>query len=224
MLSSSTAFWYASRATGVVAIVLLTAVVVLGVVVSRQQRLPGLPKFAGLGLHRYLSLLAVGFVTVHVLTAVADSYVSIRLAAVIIPFTSSYQPIWLGLGAVSLDLIAALILTSLLRYRIGRRAWRSVHLLAYLCWPVALAHSLGSSRDLRGGPLLGLTVVCTLAVVAAAGWRLAGVVRSVPRAERVPALMAAQDELIRAGRGRTQRAKPHVATSRITESPGSKPS
>jgi sulfoxide reductase heme-binding subunit YedZ len=199
MLASSTVFWYASRATGVVAIALLTAVIVLGIAVSRKGRLPGLPRFAGLHLHRYLSLLAVGFVAVHVLTAVADSYVSIRLAAVIIPFTSAYKPIWLGLGTVALDLIAALIVTSALRHRIGRRTWRSVHWLAYLSWPVALAHGLGASQDLRSGPLLALTAVCTAAVLATAGWRLTAAALAVPRARRVPTLMSAPQDLVRAG-------------------------
>jgi len=190
MLTSSTALWYASRATGVVAMVLLTAVVVLGIVVSRQGRLPGLPRFAGLGLHRYLSLLAVGFLVVHIVTAVADPFVSIRLVAAVIPFTSAYKPLWLGLGAVSLDLMAVIIVTSLLRRRIGRRPWRAIHWLAYLSWPAALAHSIGSSTDMQGGPLLGVTVACALAVLAAAAWRLAGAMRAVPRARRVSALMA----------------------------------
>jgi methionine sulfoxide reductase heme-binding subunit len=196
MLSSGTAFWYASRATGVVALVMLTAVVVLGITVSRQGRLPGLPRFAGVGLHRYVSLLAVAFIAVHVLTAVADSYVSISLAAAIIPFASAYKPLWLGLGAISLDLIVTIIVTSLLRNRIGYRAWRSVHWLAYLSWPVALAHSFGSSTDLRTGPLLGLAFACTLAVAAAAAWRLAGAARAVPRARRVPELLAAPQALV----------------------------
>lgn len=199
MLISSTALWYASRATGVICMVLLTAVIVLGILVNRQGRLPGLPRFAGLGLHRYISLLAVCFLTVHVLTAVADSYVSISLAATVIPFVSAYKPLWLGLGAVSLDLMAAIIVTSLLRRRIGRRPWRAVHWLAYACWPVALAHSIGSGTDMRSGPLLGLAVACTLAVLAAVGWRLAGAARTVPPARRVPELMAASQELIRAG-------------------------
>jgi predicted ferric reductase len=185
--------WYASRATGVVSMVLLTAVVVLGILVSRQGRLPGLPRFAGLGLHRYLSLLAVGFVAVHVLTAIADSYVSISLAAVIIPFVSSYKPLWLGLGAVSLDLIAAIIITSLLRRHIGRRPWRAVHWLAYASWPVALAHSIGSSTDMRSGPLLGLAVACTAAIAAAVGWRVAAALGGIPRGRRVPELMAAAE-------------------------------
>ncbi len=88
---------------------------------------------------------------------------SIRLAAAVIPFASAYKPAWLGLGAVSLDLMAALIVTSLLRRHIGRRAWRAVHWLAYACWPAALAHSIGSNPDMRSGRLLDLTVGCILA-------------------------------------------------------------
>jgi methionine sulfoxide reductase heme-binding subunit len=200
MLNSSTALWYASRATGVVSMVLLTAVIMLGVLVSRQRRLPGLPRFAGLGLHRYLSLLAVGFVAVHVGTAIADPFVSISVAAAVIPFASAYQPFWLGLGAVSVDLMIAIIGTSLLRRRIGRRPWRAVHWLAYAAWPVALAHSIGAGPDVRSGPLLGLVVACVLAVLAAVCWRLAGAWRAVPRTRRVPDLMAAPAELVRAGR------------------------
>jgi sulfoxide reductase heme-binding subunit YedZ len=199
-MPSGTALWYASRATGVVALVLLTAVVVLGVLTARQGRLPGLPGFAGLGLHRYLSLLAVAFIGVHVATAIADGYVSIAPAAAVIPFVSSYQPFWLGLGAVSADLMLAVIVTSLLRRHIGRRPWRLVHWLAYLCWPVALAHGIGSSTDLRAGPLLGLAAACTAAAAAAAGWRLTTALRQVPLAGRVAGELAGTQPLTRAGR------------------------
>ena len=87
--TASTALWYASRATGVVALVLLTVVVVLGIMVNRQRRLPGLPRFATTGLHRSMSLLAVAFVAVHVVTATADPYVTIGIAATLIPFVSA---------------------------------------------------------------------------------------------------------------------------------------
>ena len=99
--------WYASRATGVVSLLLLTAVMLLGLLVTRQGRLPGLPRFAVTGLHRNLSLLAVAFVALHVLTAVADGYVNIPLTAAVVPLASSYERLWLGLGAVSLDLMLA---------------------------------------------------------------------------------------------------------------------
>jgi sulfoxide reductase heme-binding subunit YedZ len=182
-ITQSTALWYASRATGVVSMVLLSIVVVLGVMVNRQGRLPGLPRFAVTGLHRSISLIAVAFVAVHVLTAVTDTYVSIRLAAAIIPFTSSYMPLQIGLGAVALDLGIAVIVTSLLRARIGRRVWRGVHWLAYAAYPVALLHSLTSAKDLRSGGLLAVTAVCVLGAAAAVCYRLISTQRA--REERI---------------------------------------
>jgi methionine sulfoxide reductase heme-binding subunit len=204
-ITSSTALWYASRATGVVSLVLLSAVMIIGILVNRQGRLPGLPRFAVLGLHRNLSLLAVAFVAVHVITAVADSYVSISLAAAVIPFVSSYEPLWLGLGAVSLDLMIAVIVTSLLRRHIGRRAWRAVHWLAYASWPVAVVHGIFSSKDLQSGPLLYLAVACIAAVTGALAWRVIRARAAAARAGRVPALMASREVLVPAQRDRLAR-------------------
>ena len=172
-ITQSTALWYASRATGVVCLVLLTVVLLLGILVNRQGRLPGLPRFAVTGLHRSISLLAVAFLAVHVITVVADRFVTIQLIAAVLPFTSGYLPFQLGLGAVALDLMAALIITSLLRARVGRRLWRGVHWLAYAAYPVAVAHSVASAKDLRSGALLALTAGCLFSVCAAAAYRLA---------------------------------------------------
>jgi methionine sulfoxide reductase heme-binding subunit len=184
-----TALWYASRATGVVTLVLLTAVVVLGMLVNRQGRLPGLPGFAVTGLHRNISLLSVVFLAIHVLTAIADPYVTIGLAATVLPFTSPYKPLWLGLGALSLDLIAALILTSLMRARMNRRAWRGIHWLAYAAWPLAVLHSIGSSTDMRSGVMLAVLVSCVVAACAAAAWRVSHAARQTPRARRAIAAL-----------------------------------
>jgi sulfoxide reductase heme-binding subunit YedZ len=182
--------WYASRATGVVALLLLTAVALLGLMVSRQAKIAGLPRFAVTGLHRNLSLLSVAFILAHVLTAVADGYVPIPLDSAVIPFTSGYERLWLGLGAVSLDAFLAIIITSLIRRHIGRRTWYAVHLLAYAGWPVAFAHSLGSSSDMQGGWMLVLALACAAALAAGIIWRVRDAARDLPRAERVPALMA----------------------------------
>jgi len=190
-INSSTWMWYASRSTGVVLLVLLTLVMLLGLLVTRQGRLPGLPKFAVTGLHRNLSLLAVAFVLVHVLTAVFDGYVRIPLTAAVIPLTSPYERLWLGLGAVAFDLMLAAIVTSLLRRHLSRRLWRGVHLLVYVSWPIAWVHSVFSSKDLRHGPLLVLAIACALAVVAGVIWRLASAARDVPRAERVSLVFGA---------------------------------
>jgi predicted ferric reductase len=189
-ITHGTALWYASRATGVVTMLLLTAVVLLGILVNRQGRLPGLPGFAVTGLHRNVSLLAVVFLAIHVLTAIADPYVTIGLAAAVLPFASAYQPLWLGLGAISLDLIGALILTSLARARMSRRAWRGIHWLAYAAWPLAVVHSLGSSSDARGGLVLGVLAGCVLATLTALAWRLSHAAREIPRAGRAAATLS----------------------------------
>lgn len=190
-INSSTAFWYASRATGVVALVLLTAVMLLGLLVTRQKTLPGLPRFAVSGLHRNVALLATAFVAIHVLTAVADAFVTIPLTAAVIPLASPYERFWLGAGAVSFDLMLAMVITSLLRRRLSRKAWRGIHLTAYACWPVAWFHSFFASPDMRHGVLFLIALGCALAVVAAALWRAAEAGKDIPRAERVGRLMAA---------------------------------
>jgi predicted ferric reductase len=190
-ITASTLPWYISRATGVVSLVLLTAVMVIGILINRQGRLPGLPRFAVTNLHRNLSLMTVVFIVIHVVTAVIDGYVSIPLISGVIPFTSGYEGFWLGLGAISFDLMLALIVTSLIRGRLSHRVWKAVHWLAYASWPVAFAHSIGSSSDLQGGLLLGLAVLCAAALAAALVWRLVMAAREVPRSERVSAVLAA---------------------------------
>src|SRR3984957_18200824 len=122
-MSGTTAFWYASRATGIVALLLLTAVLVLGILVNRQGRLPGLPRFAATSLHRNLSVLAGVLIAVHGRTAGLDSYVSIPVTSGLIPFASGYERFWLGLGAISFDLMLAMIITSLVRGPLNPTPW-----------------------------------------------------------------------------------------------------
>ena len=165
------ALWVLSRATGMVSLALLTVVMVLGIVVQRQRRMGTLPRFVVVGLHRNAALLAVALLVVHVATVVYDPYVSIRWVDAVVPFLGSYRPFWLGLGALAVDLVVALVATSLLRHRMPARAWRAVHWTAYACWPVALAHGIGTGTDLRATPGLLLAGACTAAVAAAAGWR-----------------------------------------------------
>lgn len=190
-INSSTALWYVSRATGAVSLLLLTAVMLLGILVTRKAKLPGMPSFAVSGLHRNLSLLSTAFVAVHVLTAIADGYVTIPLTAAVIPLTSPYERFWLGVGAVSFDLMLASLITSLLRRHLSRKAWRTVHLAAYLSWPVAWFHSFFVSGDLQHGLLRLIAVGCALAVAAAAAWRVAAAGKDPPRSERVGVLMTA---------------------------------
>jgi len=159
--------WYLTRATGAVSLLLLTGSLVLGVADVRRLSTARWPRFMIDSLHRSVSLLALVFLGVHILTSVLDSYASISLVNAVVPFTGSYRPLWLGLGAVAFDLMLAVVITSLLRGRIGYRAWRAVHWFAYASWPLALVHGLGTGSDVNGAWLLVLSVVCGLAVAAA---------------------------------------------------------
>ena len=172
--STGSAYWYFARGTGVVSLLLLTASIALGVINVSRWRSERWPAFVITGLHRNLTLVAVAFVGVHVLMSVADSYTPVRLVDVFVPFVSAYRPVWLGLGAVAFDLLLALIVTSLLRVRIGYKRWRATHWLAYAAWPVALVHGLGTGSDVRAGWMLVLTFCCVGVVLVAVLWRVLG--------------------------------------------------
>jgi sulfoxide reductase heme-binding subunit YedZ len=164
-----TVLWYTARGTGVVALLLLTATVALGAAGTARVATSRWPRVVTAQLHRHLSLLVVAFVAVHVTATVLDPFAPVGWAAAVVPFSSAYRPVWLGLGTVALDLLLAVLVTSLLRARLGHRTWRAVHWLAYASWPVALWHGLGTGTDSRLTPMLGLDIACA-AVVACALW------------------------------------------------------
>ena len=169
---SSTAFWYATRATGLMALVLLTLTMVLGLTTTTRARARNWPGFAQQEMHRRLSMIAVVFVVIHVLTSVLDTYVDIGWAAIVIPFTSSYGRLWVGVGAIALDLMIAVFASSLLRARMRPATWRALHWLAYLSWPVALAHTFGMGTDAGEAWVIGLGGACVAAVALALAWRI----------------------------------------------------
>jgi hypothetical protein len=171
--TATSPLWFATRATGLTALVLLTCTVVLGMVTSVRFASPAWPRFITVSLHRNLSLLAIVFTGLHVLTTVTDPFASISVISVVVPFTSGYRRIWLGLGAVAFDLLLAVLVTSLLRTRIRPRWWRAVHWAGYACWPVALVHGLGTGTDGATRWVLAITAGCALAVISAGIWRLA---------------------------------------------------
>jgi hypothetical protein len=174
--SSGRALWYLTRGTGAVSLVLLTVSVALGVADVRRLATPRVPRFLVDGLHRTVSLLVVLTVLIHVVTTLIDAFAPIRIVDALVPFISAYRPLWLGFGALAFDLLIALVLTSVLRARLGHRSWRAVHWLAYACWPVAFVHGLGTGSDVRGGWMLAVSLACAAVVAVAvlarivAGW------------------------------------------------------
>ncbi|HEU5419376.1 MAG TPA: ferric reductase-like transmembrane domain-containing protein [Streptosporangiaceae bacterium] len=173
VVTSASPLWYTTRATGLIAMVLLTVSMGCGLLSSGGYQRPGLPRFVTIGLHRNASLLALAFTAVHVVTTVTDSFVSIPVQDAFIPFISGYRPLWLGLGAIASDLLIALTVTSLLRTRMSYRAWRLVHWTSYACWPVALLHGLGTGTDTPVRWVLIVTLACVAVVAVLIGWRLA---------------------------------------------------
>ncbi len=173
LATTSTTVWFTMRASGIVALLLLTATVVLGILTAGRRKSRSLPAFAHADLHKRVSILAMVFLVIHVITAVVDSYVNVGWVAVVVPFASPYRPLWTGLGTVGVDLMVAVAVSSALRQRISPRIWKGIHWLAYGSWPVAMAHSLGMGTDASKLWMDVLAGGCTLAVVWAGVWRIA---------------------------------------------------
>lgn len=171
--SAGRAMWYLTRGGGLVALVALTATVVLGVAATVRFATPRWPRFLTQGLHRNLSLFVLVLIALHVATSVADGYAPIGWLDAVVPFRSPYRPAWLGLGALAFDVLLAVAVTSLVRQRLGYRTWRIVHWAAYASWPAAVIHGLGTGSDTRARWVLLLTAGCVAAVLAAVGWRVA---------------------------------------------------
>jgi methionine sulfoxide reductase heme-binding subunit len=170
---SPSAYWYLARGTGAVSLVLLTASVVLGIVGSVRFTAPRWPRFAIDSVHRDVSLLVVVVLVIHIVTSVLDGFAPIRLFDGVIPFVTPYRPLWMGLGTLSFDLLLAIAITSMVRRRLGYRAWRAVHWLAYASWPVAVLHGLGTGSDVKQWWMLALTAACIVAVLVAVWTRIA---------------------------------------------------
>ncbi len=170
MLAAATAIepswlWYATRGLGAATLLILTCTVVLGIVTSTRWVGRSTPAFVTADLHRNLSLLALILLVAHVVTTVLDPFAHITVRDAIVPIGAAYRPIWLGLGVAAAEVMLAVIVTSLLRDRVGARAWRLVHWAAYAAWPLAVVHGLGTGSDARAPWLIGVVVACVVAVV-----------------------------------------------------------
>ncbi|HEY1972270.1 MAG TPA: ferric reductase-like transmembrane domain-containing protein [Pseudonocardia sp.] len=167
------ALWFASRATGLVTLVLLTMTMALGMMGAGRYSGTRWPRFTLTALHRNISLTTVVFLAVHSSTAIIDPYAGIGWLDAVLPFGSVYRPFWLGLGAIGADLMIAVLVSSMLRVRISPRLWRLIHLASYACWPVGLVHGWGiGGKDSRLPWVLGLEMSCSLLILVALVWRL----------------------------------------------------
>jgi sulfoxide reductase heme-binding subunit YedZ len=160
----SQSWWYLSRASGVVAWVLVTLAMVWGLLLSTRMfdRRPS-PK--GLvDLHRFLGGLSVLFVTLHVATIIADSYVHFGAADVLVPYATDWHPLAVAWGVVAMWILLAVELTSLAMRHIPRRVWHAIHLSSYLLFASATIHAFAAGPDTRK-PLFEMVCVAAVAIV-----------------------------------------------------------
>ncbi|HEY2311139.1 MAG TPA: ferric reductase-like transmembrane domain-containing protein [Gaiellaceae bacterium] len=173
-LSSSPALWYAARASGVAAYVVLSIVVSLGLTLGKKAQSPRWPRFSVEEVHRFGGLLVGSLIGVHVLAIAVDSFLPFSLTQLLVPFTASYRPLWTGLGIAAAELLVALAITNHYRRRLPYRFWRRAHYLNFAVWTFASLHGLMGGTD-RGAAwlaiLYGLSVATVLTLLL---WRFFG--------------------------------------------------
>ena len=167
------ALWLLGRGTGVATLVLLTASVVLGLLTAGGLVSRELPRFALPEIHRRASLGATVLLVLHLGSLWLDPVAQLRAVALVVPFLGARNPVWWGLGTLAADLVVVLVVTSLLRRRMPHVVWRRLHWLSYGAWPLAFLHGLGSGTDAGTWWVRGMAAGCFVAVVSAAGYRLA---------------------------------------------------
>jgi predicted ferric reductase len=166
------ALWALGRGTGITALAFLTISLALGIATRSGRRLLTLPRFAVADVHRFAALAGTLLVVLHMALLFFDPYAQLRLVDFVVPFLGTYRPLWQGLGTLALDVLAVVILTSVLRNRIGVRTFGIVHWATYALWPIALAHALGNGTDTDHKWFLLFGGCCALTVAAALVWRL----------------------------------------------------
>lgn len=165
-------YWYATRGLGVTTLIVLTVTVVLGIVTKIRWSGDGTPGFVSAEMHRNVSLLAMVLLLAHIVTTVLDPFAHISLRDVVVPVGAGYRPVWLGLGVVAMEILVGVATSSLLRERLGVRAWRLIHWTAYASWPISLVHGLGTGSDVRAPWFIGIVAACLAAVLIALVQRL----------------------------------------------------
>jgi len=169
---STQLLWFVARGSGIVSLILFSVVACLGLLAVARAQSTWWPRFLTVEVHRTLALLSVAVLAVHIVTAVIDPFTHLGLFAAILPLASTYRPLPVALGVISLYLATAMIGTSLVRDRIGHATWRWIHWSAYAAWPLAVLHSITAGSDGTAPWMLAVTGLCVFAVGTALFYRL----------------------------------------------------
>jgi sulfoxide reductase heme-binding subunit YedZ len=166
------ALWYADRAAGITALVLLTISVCLGMGLAGRARSRRWPAFAIEDVHRYLGLLTGGFIGIHALTILLDSYVPYSLTQLLVPGTAPSRTMAVAAGVVSAELLIALAVTNRFRKSLSFAFWRKAHYLNFAVWILALGHGIAAGTDSDQRWAVFLYAACAAAVAGLLAWRV----------------------------------------------------
>jgi sulfoxide reductase heme-binding subunit YedZ len=173
-LTSSPAIWYAARASGVAAYVVLSVVVAIGITLGGKAQTRRLPRFAVEDVHRFGGLLVGSLIVVHVGAIAVDSFLPFSVVQLVVPFTARYRALWTGLGISAAEVLLALAITNHYRKRMPYRLWRVAHYANFAVWTLASLHGIFAGTDRSAAWLAvvyGLSIATVLSLVA---WRVGG--------------------------------------------------
>jgi predicted ferric reductase len=139
--------WYVARAGGFVAYGLLAASVALGLVASMRIASPRWPRALTTEVHRFVTMAALTFTGIHVVSLVAHPTEGLGVTEVLVPFAADREPLWTALGVVGMELSVAVWLSTRLRSRIGYARWRQLHRLAFVAFGASLVHGIAQGAD-----------------------------------------------------------------------------
>jgi len=159
--------WVLLRATGLVALVALTLSVAAGIA-GPAVTPPGV-RGVLVASHRALAVTGLGLTAAHVVLAVLDTWVDVPAVAAVLPGASAWKPVWIGVGAVAVDLLLVVAISSAVRGR-GPRAWWMLHALTYPAWLLATAHAVAVGTDASAHPfhVASVTGIALVAIATAA--------------------------------------------------------
>ncbi len=165
--------WAIGRGTGVALLLSLTLSVVIGLVVAARGDVPGLARFATTMVHRNISVFSMVLLAGHLISLFLDSYAKLALLDLFLPFASAAaNPLYVGAGTLAFECFVAVLVTALLRHRLGFEAFKAIHWFSYLAWLLSMVHAVGSGTDASSSWFVAMAVGCGAAVGIAGLYRL----------------------------------------------------
>ena len=142
------AFWYLSRATAISGYLILWVSMMLGLAMTGQLAAKGTTRAAIFEIHKFTSIMGLFFALFHAFILIGDQFLHLGILNIIIPFTSSsYRPLWVGLGQVVIFLWVILVVSFYMRRQITKKVWRFIHYASFATFLLALSHGITSGTD-----------------------------------------------------------------------------